>query len=116
MRTKAALVIGFGAGYVLGARAGRQRYEQIQRLWGQFMGMPVVQRTAERTREAASEGAKRGLSLVQHGVGRAGGAVRERLSGDEPTDDLINSLERGDGQPPDSEQPDGPSEAFHPNQ
>ena len=32
MRYKATLVIGIAAGYVLGARAGRQRYEQIKRL------------------------------------------------------------------------------------
>ena len=37
MRGKAGLVIGLAAGYVLGARAGRERYEQIkaqvQKIW-----------------------------------------------------------------------------------
>ena len=37
MKGKAALLIGAGAGYLLGTRAGRQRYEQImstaERLW-----------------------------------------------------------------------------------
>lgn len=37
MTGKLGLLVGFGAGYVLGARAGRERYEQIadrmQRLW-----------------------------------------------------------------------------------
>ncbi|WAC67102.1 hypothetical protein OVA14_04950 [Agrococcus sp. SL85] len=37
MRGRILLVIGFGAGYVLGAKAGRQRYEQIasaaDKLW-----------------------------------------------------------------------------------
>lgn len=37
MRGKLGLVIGLGVGYVLGTRAGRERYEQIkagaQRLW-----------------------------------------------------------------------------------
>lgn len=32
MITKIALGTAFGAGYVLGARAGRERYEQIRRL------------------------------------------------------------------------------------
>jgi hypothetical protein len=31
MRFRVGLTIGFGAGYVLGSRAGRQRYEQIAR-------------------------------------------------------------------------------------
>lgn len=32
MKGKLALVAGFAAGYVLGARAGRNRYQQIRRL------------------------------------------------------------------------------------
>jgi hypothetical protein len=31
MRTRIALITGFAIGYYLGAKAGRQRYEQIQR-------------------------------------------------------------------------------------
>lgn len=31
MRFRVGLAVGLGAGYVLGARAGRQRYEQIAR-------------------------------------------------------------------------------------
>jgi hypothetical protein len=30
---KLSFLAGFGAGYVLGARAGRDRYEQIRRAW-----------------------------------------------------------------------------------
>jgi hypothetical protein len=30
---KLSFIAGFGAGYVLGARAGRERYEQIRRAW-----------------------------------------------------------------------------------
>lgn len=37
MRFRLGLVMGFGAGYVLGSRAGRERYEQIkhtaERVW-----------------------------------------------------------------------------------
>ena len=32
MRYKATFVLGFAAGYTLGARAGRERYEQIRRV------------------------------------------------------------------------------------
>ena len=32
MRFRLGLAIGFGAGYLLGARAGRERYEQLRRL------------------------------------------------------------------------------------
>ncbi|HEX2049409.1 MAG TPA: hypothetical protein VHJ34_02115 [Actinomycetota bacterium] len=31
-------VLGFALGYVLGAKAGRERYEEIRRLYESFMG------------------------------------------------------------------------------
>ena len=36
MGFKTGLVIGLGIGYVLGARAGRERYEEIRRGWEQL--------------------------------------------------------------------------------
>ena len=47
--------LGFAAGYVLGARAGRERYEQIVGWWDSFVGNPTVQRAARRGREIAAE-------------------------------------------------------------
>ena len=82
MRFRVGLVIGFGAGYVLGAQAGRERYEQIRRAWNAFLGNPAVQRVAERSRELAGEAGRKGFEAVQHGVGRATGSVRTRLHGD----------------------------------
>ncbi len=38
MAFKTGLVIGFGAGYVLGARAGRERYDQIVSVAKQAQG------------------------------------------------------------------------------
>lgn len=46
MRMKATFVVGFGAGYVLGARAGRERYEAIARGARRFMENPAVQEAA----------------------------------------------------------------------
>jgi hypothetical protein len=77
---KKSFVLGFGVGYILGARAGRQRYEQIVDLWNQLIGSPRVQDAAARTRYVASAGARRGLTVVQRGVAKTGEAVRERLN------------------------------------
>jgi hypothetical protein len=77
---KRSFVLGLGVGYVLGARAGRQRYEQIVDLWKQLTGSPQVQGAADKTREAASAGARRGLTVVQRGVAKTGEAVRDRLN------------------------------------
>ena len=43
MMTKLTLLAGFGAGYVLGARAGRERYEQIRRAWDNAKDDPRLQ-------------------------------------------------------------------------
>ena len=46
MIRKLTLAIGFGAGYVLGAKAGRERYEQIRRGWEQAKDDPRLQSLA----------------------------------------------------------------------
>ncbi len=43
---KLPLLLGFGAGYVLGARAGKERYEQIRRAWSQAKDDPRLQSVA----------------------------------------------------------------------
>jgi hypothetical protein len=43
---KLSFLAGFGAGYVLGARAGRERYEQIRRAWDQAKENPRLQSVA----------------------------------------------------------------------
>ena len=86
MGFKSGLIVGFGAGYVLGARAGRERYDQVRALWHQVSGSSAVQRAAEKARETATTGKERGLSAIQTGVGRTSSAVRTRLQrGDEAT-------------------------------
>jgi hypothetical protein len=40
---KLSFIAGFGTGYVLGARAGRERYEQIRRSWDNAKDDPRLQ-------------------------------------------------------------------------
>jgi hypothetical protein len=47
------LGLGFGVGYVLGARAGRARYEQIKQAAAGVMERPGVQQALEKARTAA---------------------------------------------------------------
>ena len=61
MKGKAALLIGAGAGYLLGTRAGRQRYEQITRTAERFWRDPGVRQN--------SAGAARSVSNVNLGRG-----------------------------------------------
>ncbi len=45
---------GLGAGYYLGARAGRQRYEQINRAVAKARRSPAVETAAEKARSVVS--------------------------------------------------------------
>ena len=87
MRFRLGLILGIGIGYVLGTRAGRERYEQIREGWSRFSGSPTVRRAAGRTKDMAGEQGKRALQVVQQGVEKAGAAVKDRLSKDEPLPD-----------------------------
>ncbi len=46
MRYRLTFIAGFGAGFVLGARAGRERYEQISQLARKTWESPSVQQAA----------------------------------------------------------------------
>jgi len=43
MGFKTGLIVGFGAGYVLGSKAGRERYEQIMETVNEATARPEVQ-------------------------------------------------------------------------
>src|SRR4029079_19656793 len=53
MRGKAGLVIGLAAGYVLGTRAGRERYEQIKEQWLKVYNMAPVQEQVDKVKDFA---------------------------------------------------------------
>ena len=62
-------LVGFGAGYVLGARAGRERYDQIagraQELWSD----PRVQEKAGQAQQVVKEKADQAQQVVKEKVG-----------------------------------------------
>jgi len=62
---KLSMAVGFAAGYVLGARAGRQRYEQITQVAHKVWEHPTVQSAAGVVGAQASEfvGRARGKAL-----------------------------------------------------
>lgn len=55
MRGKLVLIVGFGIGYVLGARAGRQRYEEIKRAVSRLWYDPRVQHQVRNVEEFARD-------------------------------------------------------------
>ena len=82
---KLKMLVAFGAGYVLGARAGRDRYQQIvdkaQGVWRD----PRVQRTAAQAQGVVQEKAgQAGGAFAEkagHAASQAGSAVKDKLPG-----------------------------------
>lgn len=110
MRGKAALVVGLVAGYVLGARAGRQRYEQIKAQAEKVWEQPVVQGQVEKVKALGVsalksipgvvwKGAKSvtqaasGSGTVQERAERAGRAAKR--SADEVADVVEDAVDDG---------------------
>jgi hypothetical protein len=57
-------IIGFGAGYVLGTKAGQERYEQIKRMFDDLRGKPAVQKATDTVTEAAHDLADKAKDTV----------------------------------------------------
>lgn len=53
MRGKAGLVVGLAVGYVLGTRAGRERYEQIKTQWLKVWNLDPVQEQVGKVKDFA---------------------------------------------------------------
>jgi hypothetical protein len=65
---KLSLLVAFGGGYVLGARAGRGRYEQIADGARRFAGNPKVQAAAGKAQETVAQQAPVVASAVKDKV------------------------------------------------
>src|SRR5438067_1089744 len=91
------MALALGAGYVLGAKAGEKRYEQLKETWenlrDSLQDSPFFQRLGESGKEAAT----RGLHAV-----RSRGEDR----GDADADDQPLDHEHADDQPEDGGDPD----------
>jgi hypothetical protein len=71
---KLVAVTAFAAGYVLGAKAGRERYDQIRRLARRIKDDPRVQETAH----SAADKARAQAPIVGHKLADAAGTVAEK--------------------------------------
>lgn len=65
---RVSFVSGFGLGYVLGAQAGRERYEQMRRLARRAVESPAVQQAAGMMQAQATAAARAARDLAAAGV------------------------------------------------
>ncbi|MEO3783229.1 YtxH domain-containing protein [Actinocorallia sp. B10E7] len=80
---------GAAVGYVMGSRAGRERYEQIKKTAQELWAHPSVQSAAESVREQASLAASSSAHKAGSMAGTAKQKVNERLHRDREEEVLI---------------------------
>ena len=78
MGTKTGILIGVGIGYVLGTRAGRERYEQIRASASKLRRFPIVARPLDAAGQKMSDLVRAGGEQV---TDKVADAVKERLFG-----------------------------------
>ena len=81
MKGRLGLFVGFGAGYVLGAKAGRERYEQLRLLYDNILASPAFREATGKAREAVGIGFEQAKDVASEGVEKVTGAVKDRRSG-----------------------------------
>jgi hypothetical protein len=75
MRFRLGLATGLATGYYLGARAGRQRYDQINRTMAKLRRTKAFQSVVDDAKSAVEDAADKAKAVVEEGVDKARSAV-----------------------------------------
>ncbi|MEU3302319.1 MULTISPECIES: YtxH domain-containing protein [unclassified Streptomyces] len=80
MRYRLTFIAGLALGYVLGTRAGRERYEQLKKSAREFSQNPAVRNAAESAAHTSREMAGKAYHVVSDTIGdRMPEAVADRV-------------------------------------
>ncbi|MFE0643769.1 YtxH domain-containing protein [Streptomyces sp. NPDC058877] len=80
MRYKLTFVVGLALGYVVGTRAGRERYEQMKKSAKDFVQSPAVRNATESAVQTGRQAAGKAAHLVGDTVGdRLPSSVTDRV-------------------------------------
>ncbi|MDX2344078.1 MAG: YtxH domain-containing protein [Acidimicrobiia bacterium] len=80
MKLRTAIV--FGIGYLLGAKAGRDRYEQLRRTYRRATSNEAVRKVIDQGKELVDTGTAQVRDVVAEQLNQAGDVIRERTEGD----------------------------------
>jgi D-alanyl-D-alanine carboxypeptidase len=79
MKFRTGVIVGFAAGYVLGAKAGRDRYEQIRKLYRRVASNQQVRKVVDQGRQFADGSTARARDVVSRQLASASDTIREQL-------------------------------------
>ncbi|MDA8379403.1 MAG: hypothetical protein M0020_00990 [Actinomycetota bacterium] len=83
MKRRTAILAGFAAGYYLGAKAGRARYEQLRNAGGSLWHSEAARTIAEKSRAVATLGLERAKDLAtRRGAPESIDAAATTMTGD----------------------------------
>jgi hypothetical protein len=88
MRYRITFMAGFAVGFVVGARAGRERYEQIVRYGRQVAGNPAVQRVTQTVTTATTEFTRTAMNKAPDIAKKAADRMPSRAHGKGGADDV----------------------------
>ena len=80
MRFRLGFVTGAATGYYLGARAGRQRYDQMNRAIAKLRRTEAYEEAVDRAKSAVEEATELAKSVVEDGVEKARSVVDSRAA------------------------------------
>ena len=80
MRMRLGLLIGLGTGYVIGAKAGQERYEEIRQQFNQLMGTPQAQQLQSQVRDVAGRAGEVLEEKTSEGIAKVSEKVGSRSS------------------------------------
>ena len=80
MKFKSGILLGFGAGYVLGAKAGKERYQQIVEATRAFRENPGVQRLTEQINQTVATGKDRVSEVANRKVEQVSNGLADQAA------------------------------------
>jgi uncharacterized protein YgiB involved in biofilm formation len=78
MSGRLGFLIGIGAGYVLGAKAGTERYEQLRRLYDNLVASPAFREASGKAKGAVGSGLDQARGAASESASKVTSAIRER--------------------------------------
>lgn len=85
MRGRLGMLLGFGVGYVLGAKAGQQRYEEIRDGFNRLMGTEPAQQLQADVRDAAERAGSLIEDKASESVAKVSDKVNEKVGNERRT-------------------------------
>ncbi len=84
MRLRLGMAVGFSAGYYLGAKAGRERYEQLNRMIRKAKRSDAFETATDKAKAVVDLGVERAKDVVGDKVGSSNGNGHVKVPDTEP--------------------------------